>query len=149
MLLHAAAGGIGLIASQWAKHLGATIIGTVGSDEKAALAKDAGCTHVINSRTENFVDRVKEITGGKGVDVVYDGVGKDTFPGFARLPEATRHVGQLRQRLGTRAGLRDCHPGAERLAIRDAADARNTIRRRARICWPPPRTCSTWSRRAM
>lgn len=80
MLLHAAAGGIGLIASQWAKHLGATIIGTVGSEEKAAMAKSAGCTHVINTRTENFVERVKEITGGKGVDVVYDGVGKDTFP---------------------------------------------------------------------
>lgn len=80
MLLHAAAGGIGLIASQWGKHLGATIIGTAGSDEKAAMAKSAGCTHVINTRTENFVERVKEITGGKGVDVVYDGVGKDTFP---------------------------------------------------------------------
>jgi NADPH2:quinone reductase len=80
MLLHAAAGGIGLIASQWGKHLGATIIGTAGSDEKAAMAKEAGCTHVINTTTENFVERVKEITGGKGVDVVYDGVGKDTFP---------------------------------------------------------------------
>jgi NADPH2:quinone reductase len=80
MLLHAAAGGIGLIAAQWARHLGATIIGTVGSEEKAAMAHEAGCTHVINSRTENFAQRVKEITGGKGVDVVYDGVGKDTFP---------------------------------------------------------------------
>jgi NADPH2:quinone reductase len=80
MLLHAAAGGIGLIAAQWARHLGATIIGTVGSEEKAAMAREAGCTHVINSRTENFAQRVKEITGGKGVDVVYDGVGKDTFP---------------------------------------------------------------------
>jgi NADPH2:quinone reductase len=80
MLLHAAAGGIGLIASQWGAHLGATIIGTTGSDEKAALAKSAGCAHVINTRTENFVERVKEITGGKGVDVVYDSVGRDTFP---------------------------------------------------------------------
>jgi NADPH2:quinone reductase len=80
MLLHAAAGGIGLIASQWAKYLGATIIGTVGSDEKAAMARNAGCAHVINTRTENFALRVKEITGGRGVDVVYDGVGKDTFP---------------------------------------------------------------------
>ena len=80
MLLHAAAGGVGLIASQWGKHLGATIIGTAGSDEKVAMAKNAGCTHVINTTTENFVERVKEITGGKGVDVVYDGVGKDTFP---------------------------------------------------------------------
>jgi NADPH2:quinone reductase len=81
MLLHAAAGGIGLIACQWARHLGATIIGTVGSAEKARLAQDHGCTHVINYRTENFVERVKAITGGKGCDVVYDSVGKDTFPG--------------------------------------------------------------------
>jgi NADPH2:quinone reductase len=81
MLLHAAAGGIGLIASQWAAALGATIIGTVGSEEKAQLAKSHGVTHVINYAKENFVERVREITGGKGVDVVYDSVGKDTFPG--------------------------------------------------------------------
>jgi NADPH2:quinone reductase len=81
MLLHAAAGGVGLIATQWANYLGATIIGTVGSEDKAVLAKANGCTHVINYKTENFVERVKEITGGKGVEVVYDGVGKDTFPG--------------------------------------------------------------------
>ncbi|HEX5999952.1 MAG TPA: quinone oxidoreductase [Hyphomicrobiaceae bacterium] len=80
MLLQAAAGGIGLIAAQWAKHLGATIIGTAGSDEKCKLALDAGCTHVINYRTEDFVKRTKELTGGAGVDVVYDGVGKDTYP---------------------------------------------------------------------
>ncbi len=81
LLFHAAAGGVGLIACQWARHLGATIIGTVGSAEKGELAKANGCTHVINYRTENFVERVKEITGGKGCDVVYDGIGKDTFPG--------------------------------------------------------------------
>lgn len=82
LLLHAAAGGVGLIASQWAAHLGASaIIGTVGSAKKAELAKAHGCTHTINYREENFVDRVKEITGGEGVDVVYDSVGKDTFPG--------------------------------------------------------------------
>ncbi|MBO0763276.1 MAG: quinone oxidoreductase [Hyphomicrobiaceae bacterium] len=80
MLLHAAAGGIGLIAAQWARHLGATTIGTVGSEEKAKLAKDAGCTHVINYKTEDFVKRTRELTGGQGVDVVYDGVGKDTYP---------------------------------------------------------------------
>lgn len=80
LLWHAAAGGVGLIACQWAAHLGATIIGTVGSDEKAALAKAAGCTHVINYSRENFVERVREITNGKGCDVVYDSVGKDTFP---------------------------------------------------------------------
>jgi NADPH2:quinone reductase len=79
ILMHAAAGGVGLILCQWAKHLGATVIGTVGSDEKAALAKKAGCKHVIVTSREKFFDRVKEITKGKGVPVVYDGVGKDTF----------------------------------------------------------------------
>lgn len=81
ILFHAAAGGIGLIASQWARALGVTMIGTVSSDEKAALAKANGCTHVINYKTENFVERVKEITAGKGVPVVYDSIGKDTFTG--------------------------------------------------------------------
>jgi NADPH:quinone reductase len=81
MLLHAAAGGIGLIAAQWARHLGATIIGTVSSADKAALAKAAGCTHVINYKTEDFVKRTRELTNGQGVDVVYDAVGKDTYPG--------------------------------------------------------------------
>lgn len=80
MLFHAAAGGVGLIVCQWAKALGATMIGTVGSDEKAALAKSAGCTHVINYRTEDYVARVREITGGALCDVAYDSVGKDTFP---------------------------------------------------------------------
>jgi NADPH2:quinone reductase len=81
MLLHAAAGGIGLIACQWARHLGATIIGTVSTPEKAALAKEYGCTHVINYKTEDFVKRTKELTNGQGVDVVYDSIGKDTYPG--------------------------------------------------------------------
>ena len=80
LLYHAAAGGVGLIVCQWAKHLGATIIGTVGSDEKAELAKAHGCTHTINYKTEDFVERVKEITDGQGCDVVYDSIGKDTFP---------------------------------------------------------------------
>ncbi len=81
LLFHAAAGGVGLIAGQWAAHLGATVIGTVGSAEKAELAKANGYKHVINYREENFVERVKEITGGRGCDVVYDSVGKDTYPG--------------------------------------------------------------------
>ena len=79
ILLHAAAGGVGLILSQWAKHLGATVIGTVGSDEKAKLAKAHGCAHTIVYTREDFVKRVDEITGGKKVPVVYDSVGKDTF----------------------------------------------------------------------
>ena len=79
ILVHAAAGGVGQILCQWAKHLGATVIGTVGSDEKAVLAKKAGCKHVIVTSKEKFPERVKAITKGKGVPVVYDGVGKDTF----------------------------------------------------------------------
>jgi NADPH2:quinone reductase len=79
ILFHAAAGGVGLILCQWAKHLGATVIGTVGSDEKAALAKAHGCDHPIVYTREDFVKRVVEITGGKKLPVVYDGVGKDTF----------------------------------------------------------------------
>ena len=80
ILFHAAAGGVGLIACQWARALGVTMIGTVGSDEKAALAKANGCTHTIVYTKENFVEGVKALTGGKGVPVVYDGIGKDTFP---------------------------------------------------------------------
>jgi len=79
ILFHAAAGGVGLIACQWARALGVTMIGTVSSDEKAELAKSHGCTHAINYRKENFVERVKEITEGQGVPVVYDSVGKETF----------------------------------------------------------------------
>jgi NADPH2:quinone reductase len=80
ILFHAAAGGVGLIACQWARALGVTMIGTVGSDEKAAIAKANGCTHTIVYTREDFVARVKELTGGKGVRVVYDGVGKAMFP---------------------------------------------------------------------
>ena len=79
ILFYAAAGGVGLIACQWAKHLGATVIGCVGSEEKAELAKANGCDHPILYRDENLPERVKEITGGKGVPVVYDSIGKDTF----------------------------------------------------------------------
>lgn len=79
ILFHAAAGGVGLIACQWAKHLGATVIGTVGSEEKAELARAHGCDHTILYREEDVVERVMELTGGKGVPVVYDSVGKETF----------------------------------------------------------------------
>jgi NADPH2:quinone reductase len=81
VLMHAAAGGVGQIACQWAKHLGAAVIGTVGSDAKAALARANGCDHVIVYTREDFVERVRQITGGRGVCVVYDSVGKDTFAG--------------------------------------------------------------------
>lgn len=79
ILFYAAAGGVGLIACQWAKHLGATVIGCVGSEEKAELARANGCDHPILYRDENVPERVKEITGGEGVPVVYDSVGKDSF----------------------------------------------------------------------
>lgn len=81
VLWHAAAGGVGLIACQWLKALGVTVIGTAGSDEKAELAKAHGCAHVINYRRENFVERVRELTDGAGVPVVFDSVGKDTWEG--------------------------------------------------------------------
>jgi NADPH2:quinone reductase len=81
ILFHAAAGGVGLIACQWARALGATVIGTVGSDKKAELAKAHGAHHVINYNKENFVERVREITNGEKVPVVYDSIGKDTFIG--------------------------------------------------------------------
>ena len=81
ILIHAAAGGVGLILCQWAKHLGATVIGTVGSKQKADLAAAHGCDHPIIYTKQNFVDRVKKITKGEGLPVVYDSIGKDTFPG--------------------------------------------------------------------
>lgn len=81
LLFHAAAGGVGLIACQWAQALGATLIGTVSTEEKAALARAHGATHTIVTSREDFVARVAEITDGRGCDVAYDSVGKDTFPG--------------------------------------------------------------------
>ena len=81
ILFHAAAGGVGLIACQWAKHLGATVIGTVSSDQKAELAREHGCDHPIVYTRENFTEQVRELTDGAGVPVVYDAVGHDTFEG--------------------------------------------------------------------
>jgi NADPH2:quinone reductase len=92
VLWHAAAGGVGLIACQWLAALGVTVIGAVGSDEKAALAKTHGCHHVVNYRSDDLVARVKEITGGAGVPVVYDSVGKDTFE---RSVECLRPFGMM------------------------------------------------------
>jgi len=81
VLVHAAAGGVGALLVQWAVKLGATVIGTASSEEKLEIARRAGCAHAINYRTANFVDAVRAITGGRGVDVVYDSVGRDTFRG--------------------------------------------------------------------
>ena len=81
VLMHAAAGGVGLVLCQWAKYLGATVIGTVGNEEKATLARDHGCDHTIVYTREDFSEGVRELTDGDGVQVVYDGIGKDTFFG--------------------------------------------------------------------
>ena len=94
ILLHAAAGGLGLIVSQWAKLLGLTVIGTVSSEEKAAVARAHGCDHIIFYRQEDVAKRVRELTNGIGVAVVFDsGVGKDTFAGSIDSPEASRASG--------------------------------------------------------
>jgi NADPH2:quinone reductase len=92
ILVHAAAGGVGQLLCQWASHLGATVIGTVGSSEKAALAKTCGCAHTILYREEDFQSRVKEITGGRGVDVAYDSVGRDTFAGSLAVLAPRGHL---------------------------------------------------------
>ena len=92
LLVHAAAGGVGSVLVPWAKHLGATVIGTAGSADKAELARKAGCDHVILYREQDFAAEVRKLTGGTGVDVVYDSVGKDTFAGSL---DALRRRGTL------------------------------------------------------
>ena len=147
ILFHAAAGGVGLIACQWARALGVTMIGTVGSDAKAELAKAHGCAHTIVYTRENFVDRVKAITGGKGVPVVYDAVGKDTFPasldclsprglfvsfGGSSGPIAAFNLGML---------------GAEGVAVRDATDALHLCREARRPAGDGERNVRAGARR--
>jgi NADPH:quinone reductase len=92
VLVHAAAGGVGQLLCQWASHLGATVIGTVGSSEKAALARKCGCAHTILYRQEDFLSRTKELTGGRGVDVAYDSVGRDTFSGSLAALALRGHI---------------------------------------------------------
>lgn len=100
VLVHAAAGGVGRLLCQLAHHLGATVIGTVGSAAKAELARKAGCHHTILYREENFVDRVREITAGRGVDVAYDSVGKDTFQGSLEVLAMRGHLCNFGQASG-------------------------------------------------
>ena len=100
ILMHAAAGGVGLIACQWAKHLGATVIGTVGSDKKAELARTHGCDHPVVYTRESFVARVKELTGGRGVPGGLRLGGTGHLPRFAGVPAAPRHDGELRAVVG-------------------------------------------------
>jgi NADPH2:quinone reductase len=100
LLVHAAAGGVGRLVCQLAKHLGATVIGTVGSEAKAQIARDSGCDHIVLYRSENFVDRVREITGKRGVDVAYDAVGKDTFSGSLDVLAMRGHLVNFGQASG-------------------------------------------------
>lgn len=100
VLIHAAAGGVGRLLCQWAHHLGATVIGTVGSEEKAKIARASGCDHTILYRTENFVEKVRTITNGRGVDVAYDSVGKDTFLGSLQSLALRGHLANFGQSSG-------------------------------------------------
>ncbi|OYW20667.1 MAG: hypothetical protein B7Z52_02035 [Burkholderiales bacterium 12-64-5] len=100
VLVQAAAGGVGRLLCRWASHLGATVIGTVGSEEKAVIAAANGCHHTILYRTENFVEKVKHITNGRGVDVAYDSVGKDTFLGSLECLAVRGHLANFGQSSG-------------------------------------------------
>ena len=145
VLMHAAAGGVGLILCQWANHLGANVIGTVGSKDKAALAKANGCHHTILYRDEDFVARVKEITGGKLCEVVYDGIGKTTFPASLDCLQSARHVRQLRQLVGPDRRLQ--HQSSCRPRARCLRRGRRSIPMppSARTCCRSPTACSTSS----
>ena len=128
ILFHAAAGGVGLIACQWARHLGVTMIGTVSSAEKAKLATARGCDHIIDYTTEDVAARVAELTGGKKVPVVYDGVGKDTF--IASLDSLAPRG--LLVSFGNASGAghrrRSRHSVGQGFAVRHATDARDLHR---------------------
>ena len=132
VLFHAAAGGVGLIACQWLKHLGVTVIGTVGSAEKAALAKAHGCTHTINYRDQDFVEKVKEITGGDGVAVAYDSVGKDTFEGSLQCLAPLGLMVTFGNASGPVPALRARPPGPHGLAVHHSANADDLYRQARR-----------------
>ena len=132
ILIHAAASGVGLILTQWAKHLGATVIGTVGSPRRPRSRRAHGCDHTILYRETDFVDAVKQIVP-QGVSAVFDGVGKDTFMASLALRAAVRHAGELRQRLGPSAAARSAAARQGRLAVGlpPGAVSSLTARRRA------------------
>ncbi len=117
ILVHAAAGGVGLIMCQWAAALGATVIGTVGTDEKAELARAHGCDHPIVYTRQDFVAEVERITGGDKLPVVYDSVGRDTFLKSLDCLQTARTDGQLRQCLGPARADRARHARAEGIAL--------------------------------
>ena len=131
VLIHAAAGGVGLIACQWANHLGANVIGTVGSKEKAELAKKNGAHHVILYRNEDFAAKVKEITGGKLCEVVYDGVGKETFPASLDCIKPLGMFVSFGSASGPDRRLQHQYPADQGLAVRHPSDAQH-LRRQAR-----------------
>ena len=141
ILYHAAAGGVGLIACQWARAMGVTMIGTVSTDEKAAVAKANGCTHTIVTSREDIAKRVREITDGKGVPVVYDSVGKDTLK--ASL-DSLQPRGTLVSN-GTTSGpvVIDTRLLAMKGSIWVTRPAMMHYISRARTCWTWPRSCST------
>ena len=147
ILVHAAAGGVGLILCQWGKHLGATVIGTVGSKDKADLAKANGCDHAILYRNEDFVARTKEITGGGLCDVVYDGVGKDTFPASLDCLHPLGMFVSFGSSSGrsTPSTSTSCRP-----KVRCSRPGRRSITTppSAPICSPSRTICSRWSRAA-
>ena len=136
VLMHAAAGGVGLILCQWANHLGANVIGTVGSKDKAEVARANGCHHTILYREEDFVARVKEITGGKLCDVVYDGIGKTTFP--------PRSIASGRSGCSSASAA---PPARSRLLISiccSSAARCSPLVRRSTLTPPSARTCWRW-----
>ena len=144
VLWHAAAGGVGLIACQWLKHLGATTIATAGGADKCALAKAAGATHTIDYKSENFVERVEALTGGRNCDVVYDSIGKDTFP--ASLDCIKPHG--LFVTFGNASGAIDAfNPGILAARARSTSPAHRSAPTPppAPISKKPPTTCSTSS----
>ena len=143
LLIHAAAGGVGLIVCQWARHLGATVIGTTGSPEKAELARAHGCQHPLVYTQEDFASRVKEITGGKGVDVVYDSVGQATF---MKSLDCLRPMGMMvsfGQSSGPMPPL-DLSLLAQKGSLFLTRPSLMTYTARRETCWRMPGTSSRW-----
>ena len=148
VLWHAAAGGVGLIACQWLKALGATVIGTAGSEEKAALAKAHGADHVILYDRESVPERVKALTGGKGVPVVYDSVGQVHLRRLPRRLAAARAARQLRQRLRARCSPSICRSWRRRVRSTSPVPLSTPTPRSERTSRPWRPSCSRWSARA-
>lgn len=132
IVFHSAAGGVGLIACQWANHLGCTVIGTVGHAEKIALAKANGCAHVLNTRSDDWVKQVRELTKGQGVPVVYDSIGKDTFEGSLDCLDVRGMMVSFGNSSGAVPPFQPGDPERQRFALHHASDARALHTRRQR-----------------